>query len=212
MTTATAASILDNPYIRGLQDGGLGFEEFRRTQEQFCCAVAFYPRPLAALAARLSEPEDRVGLLKNLLDEHGGFDLGSCHAATFARFLGLLGGKPPAGAEPPVQAFNAALWGICTDAEPEVGLGCVGAIESEFADASEAIGAAVIARGWVDGGRLVHYSLHAAIDKRHARELLEPLARRGPEQRELGRRGMELGAYLLDRLYRELTDWRPGDR
>lgn len=210
MSTAAAASILDNPYIRGLRDGGLGFAEFRRTQEQFGCAVAFYPRPLAALAARLGEPEDRFGLLKNLVDEHGDFDPGSCHTATFARFLGLLGGKPPEGAEPPVRAFNAALWGVCTDAEPELGLGCVGAIESEFADASEAIGAAAIARGWVDGGSLVHYSLHAAIDKRHARELLEPLGRRGPARRELGRRGMEFGEFLLDRLYRDLLAWRPG--
>lgn len=211
MTTATAASILDNPYLRGLRDGGLGFEEFRRTQEQFYCAVAFYPRPLAALAARLSEAEDRFGLLKNLVDEHGDFDSGSCHTATFTRFLGLIGGKPPEGPEPPARAFNAALWGICTDAEPELAMGCMGAIESEFADASEAIGAAAVARGWVDGRRLVHYSLHAAIDKRHARELLEPLARRGPARREFGRRGMELGAYLLDRLYRELTGWRPGN-
>lgn len=205
MTTVTESRILANPYIQGLQDGRLGLAEFRRSQEQFYFAVAFYPRPMAALAARLTEPEDRVGLIQNLVEEHGDFDPRAFHQATFARFLGLLGGKPPAAAEAPVSAFNSALWGVCTNEEPEVGLGCLGAIESEFADASEAIGAAAVARGWVDRGRLVHYSLHAAIDKRHARELLAPLARRDPARQALGRRGTDLGAFLLDRLYRDLA-------
>lgn len=204
MTTATTARILDNPYIRALQDGGLGLDDFRRTQEQFYFAVAFYPRPLAALAARLSEPEDRVGLLQNLVEEHGDFDPRAFHQATFARLLGLIGGRPPTSQEPPVRAFNAALWGVCTDAEPELGLGCLGAIESTFADASEAIGEAAVARGWVDGRRLIHYSLHAAVDKRHARELWEPLGRRDPARQVFGRQGMELGEFLLDRLYRDL--------
>lgn len=206
MTTLTQSGMLRNPYIAGLRDGTLGLAEFRRSQEQFYFAVAFYPRPMAALAARLPEPEDRVGLIQNLVEEHGDFDPRAFHQATFARFLGLIGGTVPAVPEAPVSAFNAALWGVCVNEEPEVGLGCLGAIESEFADASEAIGAAAVARGWVDRGRLVHYSLHAAIDKRHARELLEPLSRRDPARQALGRRGMALGAYLLDRLYRDLAE------
>lgn len=204
MSATTAATILENPYIRALGDGTMGLPEFRRTQEQFYFAVAFYPRPLAALCSRFSEPEDRVGLVKNLLEEHGGFDPRAFHQATFARFLGLIGGRPPRDAEPPVRAFNAAVWGVCAEGEPELALGCMGAIESEFADASQAIGEAAVARGWVDGSRLVHYSLHAAVDKRHAQELWEPLGRRGPEGRELGRQGMRLGEFLLDRLYRDL--------
>ena len=198
------AKILDNPYFLAL--GGMSLEEFRRSQEQFSFAVAFYPRPLAALASRLSEPEDRFGLVRNLVDEHGDFDPRACHPATFARFLSLIGGRVPARPEPAVLAFNAALWGVCTEQAPEVGLGCMGAIESVFADASAAVAEAVVARGWVDGGKLAHYSLHAAIDKRHAQELLEPLGRRGPEGKELGRRGEELGEFLLDRLYRDLME------
>lgn len=199
------AKMLDNPYFKSLRDGHMELAEFRRSQEQFSFAVAFYPRPLAALAARLSEPEDRFGLVRNLVDEHGDFDPRACHPATFARFLSLIGGRAPQRPEPAVMAFNAALWGVCTEQAPEVGLGCMGAIESVFADASSAVAEAVVARGWVDGGKLAHYSLHAAIDKRHAQELLEPLGRRGPEGRESGRRGEELGEFLLDRLFRDLS-------
>lgn len=204
MSATTAATILENPYIRALSDGSMGLHGFRSTQEQFSFAVAFYPRPLAALASRLSAPEDRVGLVRNLVEEHGGFDRRGFHQATFSRFLALIGGRPPEVAEPPVLAFNAALWGVCTESAPALALGCLGAIESEFADASEAIGKAAVARGWVEGTRLVHYSLHAAVDKRHAQELWEPLGRRGAEGRELGRQGMRLGEFLLGRLYRDL--------
>jgi pyrroloquinoline-quinone synthase len=82
----------------------------------------------------------------------------------------------------------------------------MGVIELAFAGISAAIGRAVTERGWVPRGELVHYKLHAEIDCRHAEEFFavaEPAcdSARGRRCVELG---LELGAHIFDRLYREL--------
>lgn len=52
----------------------------------------------------------------------------------------------------------------------------------------------------------MHYSLHAAIDKRHAQDFFKVLAPRweDPTRRYYVEQGLELGAYTFDRLYRDL--------
>jgi pyrroloquinoline-quinone synthase len=105
-----------------------------------------------------------------------------------------------------VRAFNAALHGVCAFAEPEVGACCLGEIELAFAGVSVAIGQAVARRGWVRAEDVVHYRLHAEIDTRHAEEFFavaEPTWD-GVRRRELIEQGLELGAHVFDRLYREL--------
>src|SRR5262249_12118347 len=105
-----------------------------------------------------------------------------------------------------VHAFNAVLTAACQCEEPEVGVGCLGIIEHAFADISATIGRAVVRRGWVGREDLVHYKLHAAIDRRHAEEffaVVEP-AWNDPARRRPIERGLELGAYAFDRLYRDL--------
>jgi len=53
----------------------------------------------------------------------------------------------------------------------------MGIIEYAFAGISATIGQAVVERGWIRQGDLVHYALHAEIDERHAQEffaVIEP--------------------------------------
>jgi pyrroloquinoline-quinone synthase len=90
--------------------------------------------------------------------------------------------------------------------ELEVGVACMGVIEYSFADISAVIGKTVVRRGWVSAEQLVHYKLHAEIDERHAEEffaIIEP-AWDDERRRYYIEQGLELGAYIFDRLYRDM--------
>jgi pyrroloquinoline-quinone synthase len=153
---------------------------------------------------------DNLDILRNVVEEHGDFRLSQSHPATFRAFLRSIGSNAeslddlrPA---PAVAAFNSVLYSTCLLEEPEVGVSCIGIIEHAFATLSARIGDDVVKRGWVGSERLVHYALHAELDIRHANEfflLLEPKWEI-PEKRELIERGLALGAYVFDRLYRDL--------
>ena len=106
---------------------------------------------------------------------------------------------------PALRAFNSVLTAACVLDELEVGVACMGIIEYAFADLSAIIGRAVVRQGWVAEDRLVHYKLHAEIDKRHAEEFFAVIEPRwdNPERRYYVEQGLELGAYAFDRLYRD---------
>jgi pyrroloquinoline-quinone synthase len=203
-------NILQNPYLEALTDGSMTPECFRRTQEQFFFAVTFFPRPMAALVGRIPDPRQRLDILHNLVEEHGEFQEQCFHHTTFQQFLRTLGSQPEKLSSVPVwpalRAFNSVLTASCVLDELEVGVGCMGIIEYAFAGISALIGKAVVERGWVAADRLVHYKLHAAIDERHAEEffaVIEPFW--GDERRRYYiEQGLELGAYIFDRLYRDL--------
>ena len=204
--------ILANPYFESLRDGSMSLDAFRATQEQFFFAVTFFPRPMAALLARFPDPRLRLDILHNLVEEHGDFDEGAFHHTTFKRFLGTIDGDPDQldsiFVAPQVRAFNSVLTTSCLLDEVEVGVACMGIIEYAFAGISALIGNAVVENGWVAAKDLVHYKLHAEIDERHAVEffaLVEPQWQDG-KRRYFVRQGLELGAYIFDRLYRDLLD------
>ncbi len=213
---ARAAAVLDrcgiagNPYLRDLAGGAMSADAFRRTQEQFHFAVSFFPRPMSALVGRIPDPRRRLDVLHNLVEEHGEFDERRFHHTTFRQFLATLGSDPAALDRlviwPEVRAFNAVLTAACVLDELEVGVACMGVIEQAFAGISAAIGRAVVDRGWVPADRLVHYALHAEIDGRHAEEFFAVVADgwAGGSRRHAVEQGLELGAYVFDRLYRDL--------
>jgi pyrroloquinoline-quinone synthase len=205
------SGILHNPYLEALQDGTMTLDCFRRTQEQFFFAVSFFPRPMAALVGRIPDPCLRLDILHNLVEEHGEFEEKAFHHTTFQQFLRSIGSAPEKLDQmalwPAVRAFNSILTASCVLDELEVGVACMGIIEYAFAGISARIGKAVVERGWVESDRLVHYKLHAAIDERHAEEffaVLEPLWDE-PRRRYYIEQGLDLGAYVFDRLYRDLV-------
>ena len=188
----------------------MSLDVFRRTQEQFFFAVTFFPRPMTALVGRLPEPRQRLDILRNVVEEHGDFDEAAFHHTTFREFLRRIGSQVDTLDEldllPAVRAFNSILTTACLMDELEVGVACMGIIEMAFAGVSATIGQAVVERGWLPRERLVHYSLHAEIDVRHADEffaVVEP-AWEDERGRYLIDQGLQLGAYALDRLYRDL--------
>jgi len=202
--------VLRNDYLAALADGSMSPEDFRSSQEQFYFAVLHFARPMAAIISRLPHPRMRLDLLHNLLEEHGDLDHEKFHEATFRRFLELIGARANPGVEctcgPAVAAFNAALDGACGSGDLDMAVACMGIIEYAFADISAAIGKACVERGWSRDDELVHYSLHAEIDKRHASEFFAVVEPRWwtPEGRAAIEQGLELGAYIFGRLYRDL--------
>lgn len=214
--TACAIGILEksgiwlNPYFKALQDGSMSLERFRRSQEQFFFAVTFFPRPMAALVGRIPSPKARIDILHNLVEEHGEFNEELFHHTTFQRFLTSIGSEPgrieSATPLPALRAFNSVLTCACVLDELEVGVGCMGVIEHAFADISARIGQAVVQRGWVRQEDLVHYALHAQIDERHAEEFFAVIEKGWDDQnrRYFIQQGLELGAYIFNRLYTDL--------
>jgi pyrroloquinoline-quinone synthase len=204
--------ILRNAYFSALQDGSMTLDCFRRSQEQFFYAVTFFPRPMAALVGRIPDPAARLDILHNLVEEHGEFQEDRFHHNTFQRFLTTIGGRAEDPALRPIwpalRAFNSVLTCSCVLDELEVGVACMGIIEHAFAPISAIIGKAVVERGWVKPDDLVHYRVHAEIDERHAEEffaVIEP-SWNEPSRRHFIVQGLELGAYVFDRLYRDMYE------
>jgi len=203
--------ILKNPYLEALSGGAMSREDFRTTQRQFFFAVTFFPRPMAALVARIPSPRQRLDILHNLVEEHGDFQESAFHHTTFQRFLASIGANPESlDAEtlwPCVRAFNSVLSTSCLLDEIEVGVACMGIIEHAFAGISAVIGQSVVRRGWVRQEDLVHYALHAEIDGRHAEEFFAVIAPQWDlaPRRYFIEQGLELGAYIFNRLYTDLA-------
>lgn len=211
--------ILGNYYFKNLVNGNMPKEEFIHSQLQFFHAVSFFSRNLAALIARLPTSAGRAILVHNLAEEHGldeehpaaGFRPQFAHDLTFTHFLKTLGvsqevllaNTPKA----PVRAFNLSLLAACSSESPAFALAALGMIEYAFADISSLIGSRVVDQGWVEAEELVHYSLHAEIDKRHAAELFDVAesAITAVETNSSITHGLEFGRYIFDRLYQDLN-------
>lgn len=204
--------IYENPYFESLKGGEMDIELFRRTQEQFYFAVVFFSRPMAALVGRIPNAKDRLDILKNVLEEHGDMNEDDFHGTTFQKFLSSIKSNKnleDVTLSPQIRAFNSVLTTACTFFdEIEVGIGCMGIIEMAFASISAIIGNAVVERGWIKQEELVHYKLHAEIDRRHAEEFFRVVERDwdDPKKQYFIKQGLELGAYIFDRLYRDLLD------
>jgi pyrroloquinoline-quinone synthase len=201
-----------NPYLLALSDGSMSLDGFRRSQEQFFFAVSFFPRPMAALVGRIPDPKSRLDILHNLVEEHGEFNEQHFHHTTFQHFLKSIGSEPgkfeTAALAPALRAFNSVLTCSCVLDELEVGVACMGTIEYAFAGISATIGREVVRRGWVPQEKLVHYALHAQIDERHAEEffaVIEP-SWDDPARRYFIDQGLELGAFIFNRLYFDLFE------
>ncbi len=204
--------ILQNPYMVALRNGAMGRAAFIHTQRQFFFAVRFFSRPMAALMSRMPDSASRRILIHNLAEEHGFDDEGDggihptmAHDRTFLAFLKSLGVE---GHEilseregETVRAFNLALLGACLGESPTLAFACLGIIEFTFADISALIGKTVVERGWVAQSDLVHYKLHAEIDKRHAAEFFASL---DAADTSAMHDGLALGLHLFDRLYTDL--------
>jgi pyrroloquinoline-quinone synthase len=201
-----------NPFFQALKDGSFKKEDFAETQIQFFMAVDFFSRPMAALAAKIPTQQLRLEVLRNVWEEHGEGKLSRTHSQTFLEFLSRLQGITPEQVEsralwPEVRAFNTLLTGVCVLDEYLVGVGLMGMIERMFADISSWIGRGVVARGWIPQDRMIHYSLHEELDKKHSQDffdILEASWAGSPEDRYAIEQGLLLGAAVFNGLYEDL--------
>lgn len=214
------APLLRNAWFTALRDGSMSRESFVRSQQQFFFAVGYFSRVLAALTARLPTAHEREVLVHNLAEEHGfdeadpaqGFRSHFAHEQSFLQLLQNLGVSrkemQAVEPQPTVQAFNLALLGACSMESPGFAFCALGIIEYAFADISALIGEVILQRGWLVEGELVHYCLHAAIDKRHAAELFEAaeFVTQSQEPTAAMIRGLKFGRYIFDRLYVDFCD------
>lgn len=204
------SQFMRNPYFIALADGSMELAEFRASQAQFYHAVRYFARPMSLLIGRIPNPAQRLAILHNIVEEHGEFEPNHFHEATFRRFLQSVGTTPSPISGAPVDAFNLLLAGVCgQDAIPKA-VCCIGIIEYAFAEVSALIGRVVVERGCVAQNELVHYSLHAEIDLRHAAELFEVVEMEPDFDPDEVRAGLQLGLYAFDRLYRDLSEDRGG--
>lgn len=202
----------DNPYFAALEDGSFSRDDFLETQIQFYFAVVFFSRPMAAVAAKIPSADQRLEIVRNVWEEHGEGNASLAHGTTFLELLDRLGGVTPADVDaralwPEVRAFNTALVGAAVLDEHLVSVGMMGIIERMFVDISSRIGRAIVARGWLPRERMVHYALHEELDVKHAEDffrVLRPTFETRPGDRYYIEQGLRLGAYVFDRLYRDL--------
>lgn len=200
-----------NPYFTALRDGSFSREDFVETQVQFLFAVVFFSRPMAVLAGRLPRPEQRLALLENVSDEHGEGNLSLSHERTFLALLARLGVSPEdvdaRALWPEVRAFNTVLGGVCMADDTYTGLATLGIIEDLFAGISARLGRAILDRGWLSPGELVHYATHEVLDVSHAegfyRVIEGPWAAHPRHAYQIAQ-GLELGAYAFLRMYEDL--------
>ena len=230
-----SSGILCSPYFATLQNAEMSRFTFESTQQQFYFAVRFFSRAMSALAARIPDSTTRLALIHNLAEEHGlaeeddtpekgniraqdsaghhhPFHPALAHDRTFLAFLERLGVASPATGQEnfeqsAVRAFNLALWAACAIEDPATAFACLGAIEYSFADISALIGNCIVDRGWMRRDMLVHYKLHAEIDKRHAGDFFSVVVNDWADD-AVGRHhvesGLSLGFYLFKRLYDDL--------
>lgn len=204
-----------NPYLKALRDGSLSKQDFVETQIQFYFAVVFFSRPMAVLAAKIPSARTRTEVLRNVWEEHGEGDAERRHGATFLELLHRLDGVRVEEVElralwPELRAFNTALAGCCALDDWEIGAGCLGIVERMFVGISAWIGQSIVERGWLPKDRVVHYSVHEELDVRHSEDFFATLAPawEDPGTRYLVTQGLQLGAYVFDRLYRDLYEAR----
>lgn len=202
--------ILSNRYFTTMQNGQMSLAQFRKSQEQFYFAVAFFSRPMASLIARIPNAKDRLDIIHNLLEEHGHMEEGQFHITSFKNFLASIGSDTSKldtiKISPQIRAFNCVLTTSCTFDDLSVGLSCLGVIERAFASISALIAKTVLANGWLKQDELYHYNLHADLDIKHSEEFFILVERfwRNNKKRQAIKQGLELGAYIFDRLYTDL--------
>jgi pyrroloquinoline quinone (PQQ) biosynthesis protein C len=203
---------LNNSYFVHLKDGTFDKSDFVETQIQFYSAVEFFARPMAALVSKIPCPEQRLGILRNVWEEHGEGNRDHFHKFTFLTFLQRLDGCTYEKVKtrvlwPELRIFNTTLDGACNSDNYLIGVGTMGMIERMFSDISFFIGQGVIQRGWITADQLIHYDLHETLDIKHAEDffaILRTAWTADPESRNAIEQGLRLGATVFNGLYEGL--------
>jgi pyrroloquinoline-quinone synthase len=195
--------------VRG-RDGKLAPAEILAALGQLGHVVNAFPSFLAALLTQMPDVRDRLPIVENLLEEHGGLNLEKAHVNTFALLVRSLGkGAEPLTLHPPIpgmQSYLRTMQYTCLHAPWLEGLGLMGMIEMLFAEISPVITAAVVRSGQVPREHLAHFDLHEDVDVDHAAGMFAVLKPHWDDaaSRQRIQEGLELGVYLDCRLMSDI--------
>jgi pyrroloquinoline-quinone synthase len=207
----------ENPYFLALKNKEFDKIDFIETQIQFYFAVTFFSRPMAALAAKIPDPNLRVEIVRNVWEEHGEGETSKIHGKTFIELLKRLDNISGRDIDkrvlwPEVRIFNTTLVGACVLDEYLIGVGAMGMIERMFCDISSWIGKGIVQNGWLNEKDMIHYNLHEVLDIKHSADffnVLKPSWDTSDENKYYIEQGLRMGAevfnYLYYALYRHRT-------
>ncbi|KAG2432278.1 hypothetical protein HXX76_009196 [Chlamydomonas incerta] len=194
---------------------------FRSGHREFLAAVNGWSNLLGLLLSRLPRPEQRLPVIANLYDEHGGGNLGASHVATFSHLLSIMAddaaadttAAPTSGSEsgipgssivpdldlPPHPAVDRFLEAFRSTGSWAELAGALGMVEFSYAFVSAAIADYCSHMGLAHNR---HYATHQDLDLDHADALfalVEPLlaaAEAGEEEEAAGegKEGQEAAA------------------
>tara|TARA_R110002110_G_C13469307_1_gene719844 strand:- start:11941 stop:12675 length:735 start_codon:yes stop_codon:yes gene_type:complete len=203
----------ENSYFKALKEKTFEKNDFIETQIQFYFAVLFFSRPMAAAAAKIPDPKQRLEVIRNVWEEHGEGDFNNIHGHTFSELLFRLGVKDIEAVNkralwPATRQFNTTLAGATVLDEYLVGVGLMGIIEQMFSEISAWLGQAIVANNWLTQENLIHYDLHEELDIKHAKDffdVIEPTWKNGSkDDRYIIEQGIWLGAFTFNELYENL--------
>lgn len=209
----TPMDVKNNPYFMALRDKTFDKNDFVETQIQFYFAVVFFSRPMAAAAAKVPCPKQRLEIIRNVWEEHGEGDLSDIHGHTFTQLLNRLDVKDLNEIDkralwPATRQFNTTLAGATALDEHLVGVGLMGIIEYMFSQISAWVGNGIIDNGWLTVDQMIHYNLHEKLDIKHAKDffdVIEPTWEKGSvEDRYVIEQGIRLGAFTFYQFYENL--------
>lgn len=204
-----------NPYFICLKNNEFELDDFIETQIQFYWVVAFFSRPMAALAAKIPSAKLRMEIVRNVWEEHGEGDLKNVHGHTFIELLKRLGTNVDAiegkTLSANVRIFNTCLSGCCVLDDYRIGVGVMGMIERMFCEISSWIAEGIVLNKWLKKEDLIHYNLHEDLDIKHSDDFFNVLKGSWGQSREndyLIEQGLRMGTKLFNNLYLGLFEDR----
>lgn len=143
--------------------------EFLQSQIPFFYAVESFPRFLAKLASQIETSSQRLLVIENLFEEHGGGDPKKFHTETFKEFLTALGWGQELHQNPWVSEWVTEVMG--KDWSSGQYAAYLAGIEFAYAPISQTIQEHLLTLELVSPQS--HYASHAELDWIHGSELLE---------------------------------------
>ena len=200
----------EQPYFQRLLNKTMNKNQFIETQVYILRAVEEFSRPMFLISSKLETYEERIVLLKNILDEHGNCLIEKTHGNTYKQYLTQLGAKEKdfmlKKQHPSVVTYNKTLMNCAENESTITSLAMMGIIESRYSTISTIIVQSILNNGWIDKESLAHYSTHEDLDIEHAKGFYD-LIREGWEnsfsKNEI-KKGLLLGNSTIINLYNNL--------
>ena len=202
--------IEDQPYFRSLLNQTMDKEQFIKSQVSILDAVEFFSRPMLMISSRLNTYEDRMVIIRNILDEHGNGELAKNHGKTYRQYLRGLGVSEKKlnlrKKHKEVIKFNKTIMECARRASTLTSIAMMGIIEHRYSTISSIIVQAILDREWIEKDTLSHYSTHEDLDVEHSKDFYGIISFRWKniEAKEKIKKGLLLGNATIINLYNKL--------